>query len=350
MEIITRQMRPEEARKVQKIAQHAFDGLEGIGIPKPKQAIVAVSGDDIVGAVQYKFYQAGGKKIGYFDYAFIASDYRGRGIGSMLYKAATDYLWEQGCDAQTALVKDDNVGSWGLFLKNGFVRAGLRELAEQFGLLGAFRLYFGTMFGIAVGMDYYVALRGRKFPDRKGGSCQQMIGYLTINLLLSLILLFSERTSRSALLASYFVFLAGGMLFGYVGTLFSSRKWHFRLCNGGGAVCALVNFTGGVYPMTGSWYPESYQNSKGFRRDMGIQALTGWIFVIVLTMISAMMNEQHIFLRYLNQMGAIFLLYRVFAFYPFESFGGGRVYRWNKGIYFLMALLSLALFAHNYFW
>ena len=98
--------------------------------------------------------------------------------------------------------------------------------------------------------------------------------------------------------------------------------------------------------MAGNWYPESYHNSGEFRKDMGIQALTGWIFVIVLTLCSAFMNEKHIFLRYLNQMGKIFLLYRVFAFYPFESFGGGRVYRWNRGIYFLMAALSLALFAH----
>lgn len=346
MEILIRQMKPEEARTVQKIAQHSFGALEGIGIPKPKQAIVAVSGDTIVGAVQYKFHRAGGKKIGYFDYAFVAQDYRSQGIGNMLYKAATDYLWEQGCDAQTALVKDDNVGSWRLFLKNGFARASLPELAEQFGLLGAFKLYFGTLFGIAVGMDYYAALRGRQFPDRKGGSARQIIGYLSANLLLSLFFLFSERTNRGALLAAYFAFLAGGILFGYMGTLFSSRKWHFRLCSGGGVICALVNLSGGVYPMAGNWYPESYHNSDEFRRDMGIQALTGWIFVIALTLCSAFMNEKHIFLRYLNQMGKIFLLYRVFAFYPFESFGGGRVYRWNRGIYFLMAALSLALFAH----
>lgn len=347
MAIITRQMRPEEARKVQKIAQHSFEALEGLGVPKPKQAIVAVSGDDIVGAIQYKCYRAGGKKIGYFDYAFIAPGYRNQGIGGMLYKATTDFLWEQGCDAQTALVKDDNVGSWGLFLKNGFTRASLPELMKTFGPLGTFRLYFGTLFGIAVGMDYYVALRERKFPDGKGGSGRQIIGYLSVNLLLSLLLLFSGGSNSSALLASYLVFLVGGVIFGYVGTLFSTRRWHFRLCNGGAAVCALVNLKAGVLPMAGSWYPESYQNTNAFRRDMGIQALTGWVFVLLLTLFSTFMSEQHIFLRYLNQMGAILLLYRVFPIYPFEFFGSRRVYRWNRGIYFLMAALSLVLFTYH---
>lgn len=342
MGIHTRLMEPEEALKVQKIAKSAFDGLEGISVSKPKQAIVALNGDKIVGAIQFKYYWSGGKKIGYFDYAFIAQDSRNQGVGNVLYKAVTAYLWEQGCDALTALVKDDNVGSWSLFLKNGFERISMSGLVRQFGLPGALRLYFGTILGIANGMDYYVALRDQERPSNKGGSITQITAYLLVNFLLSLFFLFDPQENIGMFFAAYFIFLLGGILIGYAGTCLSKRKWHFRLCNGGGLVCAVVNLAGGPYPMIGNWYPDLYENSDSFRKDMGVQSLIGWFFVLVLFLFSLFASGQHILFEYLKNISSVFLLYRVLAFYPFESFGGGRVYRWNKGIYFLLAAVSIA--------
>lgn len=345
MEITTRLIKPSEAQTVKSISRRAFRGLEGVGIPKAKQAVVAVKDGKIAGAIQYKFYRAGGKKIGYFDYAFVDPDCHGQGIGSILYKATADFLWEQGCDALAALVKDDNVGSWGLFLKNGFVRISIPELVRQFGLFGMLRLYLGTVYSIAIGMDCYVAVRGQQIPSGKGGSVRQTGAYLLANALLPLLFLINAKGNAGAFLAAYGIYLAGGILAGYAGTLFSKRTWHFRLNNGGWLVCAFVNLISGVYPMTGNWYPDRYENSDGFRREMGLQALCGWAFTLALTLIPALAGGQHILLRYLGQIGSALLLYRMLPFYPFEAFGGGRIFRWSKAAFFSTAAVSLGAIA-----
>lgn len=343
MEITTRLMEPGEAQEVLKIARRAFGAAEALFVTKPKQAIVAVSGKKIVGAVQFKIYSAGGKKIGYYEYAFISPDYHNQGIGSILYKAASDYLWEQGCEVLTALVKDDNAGSWSLLLKHGFARISLPELARQFGFLGMLRLYLETVYGTAIGMDYYVALRNQECPSGKAGSAKQIAAYLLVNLSLFLCLLLRRPENIDIFFAAYAIFIFGGILAGYIGTRFSKHEWQFRLCNGGGLICTLVNLWGSVLPMVGSWYPATYENSGNFRRDMGIQALAGWLFVLVLSGLSLAVGSQHMLFAYLSQIGSVLLIYRVIAFYPFESFDGGRVYRWHKGIYAIMAAASLAI-------
>lgn len=343
MEITTRLMKPSEAQDVLKIARCAFSAFEALMVSKPKQAIVAISGEKIVGAVQFKFYTAGGKKVGYYDYAFIEPEYHNQGIGSILYQATADYLWAQGCTALSALVKDDNPGSWSLFLKHGFARISIPELVRQFGLFGALRLYFGTIVGIAIGMDYYVALCNLECPDRKGGSAKQIASYALVNLLLPLCLLLRGEKKIGMFFAAYAIVLLGGILAGYVGTLFSKREWRFRLCNGGGLICAFVTLLGSIFPMAGNWYPVTYENSGSFRRDMGIQALAVWLFMLALSGLALAWGNQHILCAYLHQIGSTFLLYRVFVVYPFESFGGGRVFHWHKGIYLMMAAASLAV-------
>lgn len=346
MEITTRLMEPGEAREVQRIGRRAFRGLEGLFVTKPKQALVAVRDGKIAGAIQFKFYHTPGRKIGYFDYAFVDRECHSQGIGGVLYKAAADYLWEQGCDALSALVKDDNVASWKLFQKNGFERVSLPELARRFGIPGMLRLCLFTVLNIAVGMDYYVAERDQQSrPSGKGGSARQISAYLLANLFLSLFFLFGRTQNIGAFFAAYVIFLAGGILAGYVGTLFSKRAWRFRLNNGGWLVCAFVSLLGDVYPMVGNWYPESYENSAAFRREMGVNALCGWLFVLVLTLVPLAAKSPPVLTQYLGSLGCLFLLYRVIPVYPFESFGGGRVCRWNRGVYILMAAASLAVCA-----
>lgn len=342
MELTTRLMEPREAKAVQKIAQHAFKGLEALMVPKPKLAVVAVTGEKIVGAIQIKIYNAGGKKVGYYDYAFIDPDYHNQGIGTTLYQAAAAYLWEQGCQALSALVKDDNPGSWHLFLKTGFKRSSLSDLVRQFGMVGALRLYFFTIYGVAIGMDYYIALPSREVSpgDKKSSDTGQMAVYLFLNLLLPLVLFLRSPGNMVLFYLAFLILMAGGILAGYLGTFFSKRDWKFRLCNGGGFVCILITLLGSIFPLTGNWYPVTYEKSESFRRDMGLQALTGWIFILAISFLSMVMEERHLLFRYLNQISSLFLMYRIFAFYPFESYGGGRVFHWNKAVYGGFALIS----------
>lgn len=342
MEILVRPIEPGEKKAVLKMGRRAFTGFESLWVTKPKEALVAVRDGKIVGAVLYKIFQAGGRKVGYYDYGFVDPSCHHQGIGRVLYRECANFLWAQGCDALTAVVKDDNVGSWGSLFNNGFVRISLPELVRQFGVGGMLRHYFGTPFCIGIGMEYYVALKDGDCPLGKEGSAKQIAGYLLANLLLVPIVLLHVSQNAGAFLLAYILCLAGSIFAGFIGTLFSKRRWQFRLNNGGGLTCALVSL-GGVYPMVGNWYPDRYEKTLSFRRDMGINALAGWIFVMVLSVLPFFEIGSLIFIRYTGQIGAIFLLYRILAFYPFESFGGQRVWLWKKWVYVLMSALSIAV-------
>ncbi len=348
MNINIRLMEPGEAATVQKIGKRAFTAFESLWVPKPKTALVAVVGDRIAGAALYNIFNAAGKKVGYIDYAFIDPDFQNQGIGHQLYNAVIEHLWAQGCDALSAIVKDDNTGSWGLLLKNGFTRVSLPWLVRQFGIDGAIRHYFGTPLFISIGMEYYVALKSQECPSGKTGNTKQICSYMLINLILFVVMIAGKNLDIPLFLAAYIFFLAGGILVGFTGTLMSRRKWYFRLANGGFVVCLLINLAA-VYPMVGNWYPDNYENTPKFKRDMGINALLGWLFVWIITAVSVAGNSNFIFLKYTGEIGWMFLFYRMVPIFPFESYGSHRVYVWNKGIFWAMfALSAMAIAAVNF--
>lgn len=341
--ITIRPMKEEEASLVQKIGKHAFTGIERLMVSKPKKALVAEQDGKITGAVLYKFQKTGGQKIGYIDFAFIDPEYHGQGIGTVLYRAAVDFLWEQGCDALTALVKDDNVGSWSLLLNYGFVRMSLPGLARQFGPAGALKQYFTTPFCFAVGMEYYLALREKPCPSGKGGSAKQLFAFFAANFFLILLTLVSRTQHIGAIFASYYILLIGEVLAGLIGTRFSKRDWKFRHNNGGALTCSLIYLGGSIFPMVGNWYPQRYEKTAEFRRDMGIVAISEWLFVLGLTAFAVFSGYPHTIVRILGQIGAFLLIYRMIPVYPFEAFGGRRVCCWNKWIYAGMTACSLAI-------
>lgn len=341
--IITRSMEPQEAALVQRIGRQSFTGMERLMVSKPKQGIVAEADGEIAGAILYKIMNVGGKKIGYIDYAFVHPRHQGRGIGNVLYKDTCSHLWEQGCDALTALVKDDNVASWGLFIKNNFARISLPELVRQFGLVGAAAQYFGTPFCFGIGMDYYVALRDAPCPPTKEGTAKQLLSFYGTNtLLIGLLMLL--RTPPLSTLGAYWLLLTGIVLCSFIGTRLSRRRWSFRFTNGGAATALLVHLFAGAYPMVGNWYPDTYENTPAFRRDMGVAALLEWVFLLAITAFTVFYTSTASFIMPLRQMGGMFLLYRMIPYYPFEAFGGGRVLRWKPWLFALLFACSAALF------
>ncbi len=341
MEIVIRSMEKEEAEEVKRIGKRAFSLVEGMFVSKPKHALVAVVDGKLAGAIIYKITKVQGRRTGYFEYAFVDPDYHGKGIGRKLYQATTDYLWEQGCDSQAALVKDDNVGSWSLFLKNGFARVTLWEIVRQLGLLGFLSQFFGNLLWLAVGMDFYLAVRNEPLQN-KSGTGRQIGGYLFANLLLILIALYRIE-DPVIFLGTYVGMLAGTIAIGRIAAAAAKRKWQFRLNNGGAGIIAVVNFFGGIFPMSGNWYPHKYENTDEFRRDMGMVALAEWAFIAALTGVSIIFSASHMIFHYASWIGVILLVYRILAIYPFEAYGGSRVFSWNRWIYGVMSVISVLL-------
>lgn len=342
--LVIRKMEPSEAGALRKIAKGAFAWFERFFVGGTNEAMVAVLDGKLVGGIFIKYILSGGQKIGYLDTAFVDPLYHSRGIGGALYKETADYLWAQGCTTLTALVKDDNVGSWKLFLNNGFSRVGLSEGARLLGLKVMLLMYFAIPLFASNGMELYLAAKKGVAVTPKGEDSARQLGlYFLTNALLLLPAILVMGQDFFAFLCSYLALLLGGAVFAYFGTLFSKRRWNFRLNSGGALLVAAINLIGGVYPMIGGWYPSKYENTNEFRKSMGVSALCEWLFMLAATMLSCTLSARFEGLILAASLGRIFLLYRIIAIYPFESYGGGRVYRWSRVIYAALAVASAAV-------
>jgi GNAT superfamily N-acetyltransferase len=345
--IFVRKMHPSEAREVRKLASKAFQGMEQFFISNPKEALVAEMDGKIVGGVMIKYIETAAHKVGYYDFVFTHPQYQGKGIGKALINKATEYLWEQGCTAVCAAVKDDNVGSWQLFINNGVQRVSLMETVRRLGLLTALKIYFFTPFFASNGMELYLAVKEDEVAPKSHGTGMQILLYLLANALL-LLSGFRTRSNFFVFLAAVLTLLLGAIAAGYIGTLLTKEKWHYRLNSGGAFICAVIGFIGGVFPMIGNWYPPRFEKTDGFKRDMGIVALCEWIFMIIATLAGVLMQEQYTFFSAIALVGVVFLIYKAIPFYPFESYGGRRVLDWNRGLYALMTVISCVILAYQF--
>ncbi len=340
LEITTREMTTDDHREVTSIAQKAFSFPESLFISKPKLGIVAEVDGKIAGAILYKFMACGNLKNAYIDYAFVHPDYSGKGVGSKLYEATTKFLWEQGCDTQSAIVKDDNVASWSLFLKNGYERIGVVGLVKEFGLAGFLKHYFFTPAFIAIGMDYYLISKTKKPEVKESGTAAQITAFLLFNVIVVLLSSFTIDDNYLQNAISLAIVLTFNVLTGFLGTLFTKRKWKFRFINGGLAIPILNISFGGLFPAIGSWYPEKYEKSSEFKRDMAIVSLATWVLSILFILVMVLLGESRNLITITLK---VLMVIRIVTVYPTSAFGAMRVFNWNKIVYAVLLVLSVAV-------
>jgi len=151
-----RTIKKSEAKEVKKLGKKTFEWFEGLFIPDPKDCFVAVEENKVIGAVLYKYFNLADKKIGYVDFIFVDKVAHGKGIGSKLVDRCLKAMEKEDCDGYSALVRDDNVGSWKMFVNNGLKRVGLDDLVRKFGVPGMLNLTFKIPFNFATGMDFYL--------------------------------------------------------------------------------------------------------------------------------------------------------------------------------------------------
>ncbi len=344
-----RKIIPSDAAEIKRIMQAAFNLFERIFISAPKDGLVAVLDGKIVGGTIVRCINTGGHKIGYVDGAFIHPDYHANGIGTQLYKATEEYLWQQGCTAQTAFVKDDNVASWKLFLNNGFSQVSFFAGAKTFGLKAMLQFYFATAYFAASGMECYLKMKDTPVQSKAKNSPKNILLYLLAN---SLCLLFGcvglqafvgNDKNYFLYIAAFASLLATGVAAAFLGTLFTGRKWHFRLNSGGAVFTAMFGFLGGVYPMIANWYPDQYEKGKQFQKDMAMPALFEWLALLAFTAVSCFFAANNLYCNYVFSLGVLLLVYKLLYIYPFGAMGGARIFQWSKWAFWAMAVLTVGV-------
>ena len=352
MDILIREMREDEARESLKLSKKSFGFLEGLFITKPKSAVVAVAGEKIVGGAFYKVERFGRKKLGIVDFIFVDPEMHGKGIGRQTYDNVIRLLWEQGCDALMAIVRDDNVASWGMFAKSGFVRVSSLRLCGFLGFAGVAKLFL-TTYGISIGHECYIAAPDKEDISRcgkTGKNAVQVLAYLAINLMLAMVLILIAENKLYPLIAAAFV-LSGSVFAGYIATLFSKQMWRFRLIGGGIIACLsgmVVTPVASVFffiPIVGNWYPASYVNSPQFRRAMAASSISTWVFLLLLPLFAIIIRGSTPFFEYAATVASPLLILKCFPMNPISSYGGGRVYEWNKVVYWAFVTITITAIA-----
>ncbi|MCL2568662.1 MAG: GNAT family N-acetyltransferase [Oscillospiraceae bacterium] len=346
MDMLIRQMQPGDVWAMRKLARKSFGFPEGLFMLfiRPKTALVAVVDEKIVGGFIYKISHNGGKKMGFVSLFFSDPDFHGHGIGKRMAEEGIRHLWDvEGCDALVTYVRDDNVASWSAFERQGFVNASFPAVTKLVGAFGMAKLYVEMAYAFSIGHDFYIALPDEATTrqyEKKRNSGVQLAAYLVIQLLLALPF-FLASNAPIALLKGLSVLLLGGVLAGYVGTLFSRRAWHFRLTTGGAFLCLIL---GGVnrwfIPIIASWYPDQYENTPRFRRDLAVVSIAGWLFLLSFAALRFFIPNPALFLVYASIFASVLLIFRCVPA-SIGALGGERVFNWSKVVWAFQTASSI---------
>lgn len=342
--ITLREMKPGEGKTLYALAKRSFSFFEALGASVPKQAIVAMVDGEIAGAVFLKVFAGrNGDKNGYLDLAFVSKEYRGRGIGNLMYPAAVTHLKETGCRVVGAMVKDDNIASWGLLEKNGFSMPDYAQFFQVYGAVSGLLLWLKTVYCIACGMNFWISE-----PIRKRTGPAEFGRFALINLLLMLghqgLLLLRGGGEFAKLLAGGVV-LAVSLLGGWIGTRIAGGKWQFHTVRGGLLITGPLMLTGTFFPVMGRWYPERSMEAAPRRRALGLAGLCEWCAVLALYVVSCIVLRSVGLVQYIRQYAMILLVFHVLSFYPFEHMGGKRVLDFSLPAFLVLCAATVGALA-----
>ncbi|MDD5936419.1 MAG: GNAT family N-acetyltransferase [Clostridiales bacterium] len=335
MDIVIRKMEPQEAKAVYNLGLKTFHSMEGIFMGKPKQAIVAVSGEEIVGGITYSTHKYKDGVLGYVDYAFVNDKYHGRGIGSKLYTAAVRELNGFGCTQVISLVRGDNPGSFMLFERQNMQRCSMGEAKRLLGTSGWLYLLFRSVLSWGPAMDCYLSN-----AKKKCDGISQFFLYLLVNLAFLLLGIMVYKEQMPLALAGAGTVMIVGSILGASICLSEKGQYHFRLSTGGGYVTAIVSALGGFFPMFGKWYPQKFDGSEKQKAELGVSAIIEWVGILLLYVAMKEGFSGNAYAESVAYYSSVMTVFRMIPTFPFNEYGARRVYSYNKGQYAVLWILS----------
>jgi GNAT superfamily N-acetyltransferase len=330
-------IQPQHHQEIIKLANHVFGPGTSLLFKKHSMwGFYATDGDGIQGAV---LLEKGGYKEGFLAWIFVDQRARGYRLASHLMDVGDQALSQQGLTKQFTLVRDDNTASWNLFFKRGYKVLPLWKMLFGYSLKGFFkRLNYAFALGYSVWVkDDAISQHPTypRFPIFKAIGQAILIGFSlplfgirsTEFLVISLIVVPSVTILR--MLIAFPIARTYGPV-------------RFMVSQGGFILSLfLALFTSGWLPTFGFFVPkEDGWNNKAFAHQLGVQALVTWMS-LNLVFIATSILVPTLFSNGFNAVLMLIIVYQMLPFFPFDSFDGAKVLRWNKGMYVVAALLSI---------
>jgi GNAT superfamily N-acetyltransferase len=328
---------PQDNRSIRTLAKKVFGWGVGLFIPtKHLWGFYVEDGHHIIAAV---LMEKVSKNEGILSWVFVDEKARGYRLASQLIERAVTTMDEAGLTTQFACVRDDNTSSWSMFYKKGYKVLPLFHTLFRYSIKS---LMYRVNYAMVSGYSIWV-------KDEKKATVPTYPRFPIIRTLLSSLIL-GGSLALFGLRSFEFLFVAlitvigltlGRMLVSFIiARRYGPLRW---MPSQGGFLLSLL-----IALMTSAWFPNfgffvpkaDIWNIKDFNRYVGHQSFASW-FLLIVAFIGVAYSLPTYFEGGLNLVLMLVLLYQIPIAFPFDSFDGSKVWRWNKLAYFVALLLSI---------
>jgi L-amino acid N-acyltransferase YncA len=349
-------MQPAEKKPVGAIMRRAFGPIQTIFFSWKGQTLVAEREGQLLGAtVLNTFGLPDGRKGGIVLWIFTDPAVHGQGAGQALTEAAIAYFEAAHCTDLFACVEGYNTSSSKLFATRGF---GILSPGAQFRRygVGTFAMWLNTFHFIDLGHFLWA----RPPADRPDRPALQWWGVLLTNTLILWLALWRQHNFGSY---NPLYFLIGPLclllFFGArsLGMLAAARaqglSLRYRAWESGFPLSAILALMfGGLYTVPGSYYPTTHRwRYREWVPKLGPVALAGILPTLLITWglwaLSRLGNLSPAWAlahSIATMVGVTMSILDVLTiFFPLSSFNGRRVWDWNRWLWGVLALATVAL-------
>ena len=327
-----------DVSEVIKLVNKVFGSGASLLISKKNMwGFVATNQTNILGAI---ILVRGGKGEAFVQWIFVDPIAQGHKLASRLMEAGTNAMLEEGRTKQFALVRDDNSASWNLFLKAGFKVLPITQTLFNYSFHALLkRLEYGMVGGYSTWVKDDTVTQKTIYPR-----------YALLRMTLTTLFL-GASIPLFGLRGIEFLWIVIATLLSIVWirviVAYPIARLHgqvkFIPPTGGFVLSFLLGiFTQAWWPIFGMFAPkEDIWNSQQYKKNLGIQATLTWMSMNAI-FIAASYVFPELFFGGMNFVLAYIIIVNMIPFTPFDGLDGGKVYRFNKIIYVLSVLTTIA--------
>lgn len=346
-----------DIQKVQLLARKSFRWIEGAFFSLSPFTFVAEKDGEILGGIVLNFYSMpDGQQGGFVSWIFTSPSARGLGVAGSLMDMAMEYFKSHGCQEIWASVEGYNASSMKLFANRGFTILSPGEQIRRYGIylplvwLRSFHLF---------DIGHYIWVNpGAAKPDNP------LLQWLAVWLINSLFILLAIWRNNGFTTLNPLAFLAVPaimlVLFGgrwaamKLAARASGLDTRYRAWESGLSLTFVIALLfGSAFPTPGSLYPRSHDwNYRDSLSKLARMALAGMVFgllfcwtLILLSRFAPLPQEWVVWFNLGLYVGIPLAIFdNVLAIvFPFVSFNGRRVWDFNRPLWGVLAVLTIAL-------
>lgn len=369
MQILIREMQQGEKGEVEKlfrrslgitdrmVFQLSFNEAQKSARGQGGGTLVAEYDGEIVGAVSVRMQILKGKRIGYIDALVADKEFRGRGVGKSLVDGAILWLEERGCEVIYATADRYNSPSWNTFIHRDFHLYEVPQQIRDYGL-SFLRLWLAEFYFIGFGTFFLRRGKDQRKPREIGEAWHFLAALLGVSTVWWIQILRGQ--GPLMLIPELFAVVAVSILAHELPQKFMARRFGlktiFKAWGSGIFLSWLLAPLGIFFPAYGSTYVKQIDWRYNPKKDktgvifaMGpISSLAlGFTLWIIRLLTASSLLAESAKIGYITSL-SIALLNLI----PTQAAGGfvwdgKKIFRWNRKVWVMLVIASIALISLN---